>query len=212
MKIISHRGYWKLQIEKNTTESFKRSFDLGFGTETDIRDCCGELVISHDMPIGRELKLDDFLGMVANYPTEPPLPLALNIKADGMAKKLKEKLKLYPALNYYFFDMSIPDMRSYIELGLPTYSRVSEYEHPPIFYEQAAGVWLDGFDSDWFGNELIIDLLKSNKPVCVVSPELHGRPHEALWRRMHSIKDQSNLMLCTDLPEAASSFFRDEKV
>ena len=61
MKILSHRGYWKAPIEKNTREAFVRSFALGFGTETDIRDYMGELVISHDIPRGGEINFDAFL-------------------------------------------------------------------------------------------------------------------------------------------------------
>ena len=46
MIILSHRGFWKTKDEKNTITSFKRSFDCGFGTETDLRDHDGEIVIS----------------------------------------------------------------------------------------------------------------------------------------------------------------------
>ena len=38
MEIISHRGYWKNVEEKNSSKAFKNSFDLNFGTETDLRD------------------------------------------------------------------------------------------------------------------------------------------------------------------------------
>ena len=50
MRIISHRGYWKQEIEKNSDIAFHRSFRLNIGTETDFRDYKGELVISHDVP------------------------------------------------------------------------------------------------------------------------------------------------------------------
>ena len=50
MIILSHRGYWKSEKERNQEVAFHRSFDLGYGTETDIRDIQGKLVISHDMP------------------------------------------------------------------------------------------------------------------------------------------------------------------
>jgi glycerophosphoryl diester phosphodiesterase len=209
MKILSHRGYWKAQSEKNNTIAFRRSFELGFGTETDVRDCCGELVISHDMPNGRELKLGEFLALVASYPSDPPLTLALNVKADGMASKLKEKLKEYATLDYFFFDMSIPDMRSYINLDLPTYTRISEYESIPIWENDAKGIWLDGFESDWFENDLLIDLLRTSKPICIVSPELHGRPHEGLWNRIRPLKAYENLFMCTDFPETARKFFEE---
>ena len=49
MEIISHRGYWFKNSEKNSDLAFRRSFSLNFGTETDIRDFDGELVISHDV-------------------------------------------------------------------------------------------------------------------------------------------------------------------
>ena len=207
MKILSHRGYWKTQSEKNTPVAFMRSFELGFGTETDVRDCCGELVISHDMPNGDELKLDEFLELVSSYPNDPPLTLALNVKADGMASKLKEKLKEYSKLEFFFFDMSIPDMRAYINLGLPTYTRISDHEPIPIWDNYAKGIWLDGFETDWFENDLLIGLIGAGKPVCIVSPELHGRPHEALWNRIRPLKAYKNLFICTDLPEMAYKFF-----
>lgn len=41
MKIISHRGFWHNPSEKNTEMAFCRSFELGFGTETDVRDSLG---------------------------------------------------------------------------------------------------------------------------------------------------------------------------
>jgi len=41
MLVISHRGYWKELAEKNRPIAFERSFALGFGTETDIRDYKG---------------------------------------------------------------------------------------------------------------------------------------------------------------------------
>ena len=46
MKIISHRGFWKESKEKNSEAAFKRSFENGFGLETDIRDYNGDLVVS----------------------------------------------------------------------------------------------------------------------------------------------------------------------
>ena len=64
MIIISHRGYWKCVDEKNTEIAFSRSFELDFGTETDVRDCLGKLVISHDMPDGSEIHFEEFLSLV----------------------------------------------------------------------------------------------------------------------------------------------------
>lgn len=41
MKILSHRGWWQNENEKNTILAFQRSFQNSFGTEMDIRDYGG---------------------------------------------------------------------------------------------------------------------------------------------------------------------------
>ena len=75
MQILSHRGYWHdFLSESNKRIAFERSFDLGFGTETDLRDICGEIVISHDMPKGDEMTFEELLEIMGRR----NLPLALN--------------------------------------------------------------------------------------------------------------------------------------
>ena len=55
VEILAHRGFWKKESEKNTQIAFERAFDKGFGIETDLRDIKGEIVISHNMPVGGEM-------------------------------------------------------------------------------------------------------------------------------------------------------------
>ncbi|MDB5448782.1 MAG: hypothetical protein JWQ97_4099, partial [Phenylobacterium sp.] len=55
MRIISHRGYWREPSEKNSRTAFARTLEAGFGTETDVRDLVGQLVVAHDPPSGREM-------------------------------------------------------------------------------------------------------------------------------------------------------------
>ncbi|MCK0550176.1 phosphodiesterase [Pseudomonas syringae] len=203
MQIISHRGYWLQRPERNLPEAFHRSFDLGFGTETDVRDVAGQLVISHDMPAGGELTLDGLLDIMAGR----NLPLAINVKADGLAQALAETFARYGHTKWFAFDMAVPDMRSYLKANLITYTRLSDVEPSPAWLEQAAGVWLDGFEGEWFSNQVIGDLLSLGKRICVVSPELHGRGHDALWQQLLEFRSQDRLMLCTDLPADAATFF-----
>lgn len=171
MIVLSHRGHWHTHTEKNTKAAFRRSFDQQFGTETDIRDLAGELVISHDMPLGGELTINDFLALTAGR----QLPLAINIKADGLASKLAQAMESYSPKHWFVFDMSIPDLKAHLQAGNPVFTRMSELEREPVALNEAVGVWLDSFDRDWFGAETITDLLHRGKRVCVVSPELHGR-------------------------------------
>lgn len=204
MKILSHRGYWKKPEEKNTQLAFNRSFDSGFGTETDIRDLAGQLVISHDMPKGSEMGLCEFLELLNGR----PFPLAINIKSAGLASKLITSLECRRVHDWFVFDMSVPDMKSYITAGVPVFTRMSEVERVPVWLKESAGVWLDSFDDIWYDNKLIDELFnKHNKRVCVVSPELHMRDHLPLWNQLLPLSENDLLMLCTDLPGEAAAFF-----
>ena len=129
MIILSHRGYWKYVSEKNTKAAFERSFSLGFGTETDLRDRAGELVISHDMSNANSIPAEEFFKIYRSIGKR--LPLALNIKADGLHHILKRLLCEYDVENYFVFDMAVPDGLSYINQNLTTYTRHSEFESTP---------------------------------------------------------------------------------
>jgi glycerophosphoryl diester phosphodiesterase len=202
--IISHRGLWTLPSEKNSPRAFAHSFESGFGLETDVRDLAGALVISHDPPSAAALTLDDFLSI----PGQAGLPLALNIKADGLAADLVAALRARDRLDDAFvFDMSVPDMRHYLDAEIAVYTRLSEAERTPAWFDRCEGVWLDAFESTWFDVTTVEDLLAADKRVCVVSPELHGRAHEETWRILTAISPSENLMLCTDLPQEARNYF-----
>ncbi len=211
MEILSHRGYWKTVTEKNTIIAFKRSFNLGFGTETDIRDLNGNLVISHDMP-STEMKnlvtVEEFFKLYKSIGKN--LPLALNIKSDGLQEKLFHLINEYQIENYFVFDMSIPDSIAYLKKGFKVFSRQSEYEQFPAFFNQTEGIWLDEFVGHWINKDIINTHIQKNKKVCIVSPELHKREKAIEWANYKVISgsiSSNNLMLCTDLPQEAKEYF-----
>jgi len=202
MEILSHRGYWREPHEKNTAAAFARSFDLGFGTETDVRDHGGELVIAHDMPMGDEMTLEQMLDILGDR----NLPLALNVKADGLGPLIVRAMESRPQNSWFTFDMSGPELIRQQRLAMPIFTRRSEYEREAVLYDQAGGVWLDGFDGLWFNASDIATMLHDGKKVCVVSPELHGRDPEPLWSmlRKAGLYD-STIMVCTDQPETLAA-------
>jgi len=207
MKIISHRGAWNTSEEKNTVTAFEHSFKNDFGTETDIRDYKGKLVIAHDMATEDSLPVSSFFEIFNSY--NPGLPLALNIKADGLQKPLVELLEQYDIKNYFFFDMSVPDTLGYRQNNLDFYTRQSEYEPQPALYDDAKGIWLDCFTGIWYDEELIWQHMNNNKTVALVSPDLHKRSHTEFWQFLKStgLSDAENLLLCTDFPFEAREFF-----
>jgi glycerophosphoryl diester phosphodiesterase len=208
IKILSHRGYWLKPEEKNTVEAFERSFSLGFGTETDIRDYNGELVVSHDIATSNSIAFEDFLKIYVMY--DKQLLLALNIKSDGLQDKLTELLRQYAVTNYFVFDMSIPEAVVYCKKNISMYTRQSEYETVPSLYQESAGVWIDGFISDWVTPSTIIKHIDAGKKVCLVSPDLHRREHVDFWKKLKQTEEllrSDQLFLCTDYPKEAREYF-----
>lgn len=207
MVILSHRGYWHRSTQKNSIDALRLSIESGFGLETDIRDHKGDLVVSHDIPNETSLPLVDFFRIYDKFGSDKFL--ALNVKADGLQKKLKKMLEIYRILNYFVFDMSIPDGLIYIRFGLNVFTRQSEYELYPSYYEDSQGVWMDCFLGNWINSDNIKEHLDRGKKVCVVSPELHQRDHIPFWSELakSDIIYNPSLMVCTDFPEKCRKFF-----
>jgi glycerophosphoryl diester phosphodiesterase len=206
MEIISHRGLWSDNIIKNSVTAFEESFFNGFGTETDIRDYNGKLVISHDIAGDDSIDFEEFLEL---YNFSSKKTLALNIKSDGLANLLKEKLEKNSIENYFVFDMSIPDTLQYKLNDIKFYIRQSEFEKDLPFYHDCAGIWLDSFDSIWYDQEIIAKHIKNGKKVCIVSSELHKRDKELLWKLLinNDFYKTENLILCTDFAIEANKYF-----
>jgi hypothetical protein len=207
MQYIAHRGFWQQIIKKNSIEAFHAALNNGYGIETDIRDYNSELVISHDIPTNNAMLFTDFLTL--HKKIDCAAYLALNIKADGLRTKLQTALTDYDIKNYFVFDMSIPETYLYAKDGISFFSRLSEFEKTPCFYEKSQGIWLDCFTKIWYKPELIAQYLSEGKKVCIVSPELHKRPYHDFWQVLKSSVDCSNasIMLCTDCPQEAKEFF-----
>lgn len=209
--IFAHRGWWTSLDERNSRAAFQRAFAHGYGVETDVRDRNGALVVSHDLPVSDALmsfaELLD-LHRQAGHPGR----LALNIKADGLQDLLCAGLAALPEASYFVFDMAVPDAILYLRRGMVAYTRQSEYESVPSFYDEAQGVWLDAFDRDWFGLAEIERHLAAGKQVALVSPELHRRPCETAWEAWRPLArrvQNGMLAVCTDFPDLADRYFND---
>lgn len=210
VKILSHRGYWTAPPERNTRAAFERSFAAGLGTELDLRDLGGELVIAHDPPAAGALAAERVFELLARH--DPALPLAVNIKADGLQAPLAALIARTGLRDAFVFDMSVPDTLQWQRTQVPVFVRHSDVEPDPVLYEGAAGVWLDGFGGDWWDTDVVRRHLAAGKRVCVVSPELHGRDPRPVWERLAAgdFAAGAALMLCTDHPgEARERFGHD---
>lgn len=216
INIISHRGFWYKQIEKNTMDSFKRSFDNGFGIETDVRDSNEKLVISHDVPINNSLlTLEELFILYKRYNND--LPLFLNIKSDGIKDLINNLLSDFKITNYCLFDMSIPEMNRYaFDSSINFFTRLSDLEKVPILIYKSKGIWIDSFNGEYPKFEDLNEYVEKKFKLAFVSPELHNRKYEEFWDNLKSwilndsiILNNENLYICTDLPLKAEEFFNN---
>ncbi|MFL5740268.1 MAG: hypothetical protein ACJ75B_08620 [Flavisolibacter sp.] len=213
MHLLAHRGFWKKPEEKNSRLAFEMSAREGYGIETDIRDAGGELVIAHNMPVKGEvlMSFSEFLELYLGKSSSPGY-LAINIKADGLQDAVRDELQRFKVKKYFVFDMSVPDTLGYQKLGLNFFSRVSEYETSPILFEECAGIWLDAFHSEWYQCKQIGEWVSKGKQICIVSPEVHKRPHQKLWEELKTtgLHLLESVLLCTDFPDQARNFFHEQ--
>ncbi len=209
LEILAHRGWWHQPKEKNSRTALARAFAAGYGIETDLRDCAGEIVVSHDMPQPDSMTFAALLDLYLSYPTRPTL--ALNVKADGMAATIAEQLATRGISQYFVFDMSVPDTLGYLAQDMTVFTRHSEYETGSPLDDRAAGIWLDAFERPFVVLDDLDRVLDRGQVAALVSPELHRKPHEDAWRvwrdALATRTDDARVMLCTDLPDRAQTYF-----
>jgi glycerophosphoryl diester phosphodiesterase len=208
MHHLAHRGFWRTPNEKNSETAIRRAFENGFGIETDIRDCNGRLVISHDPPTADAMDFETFLDIYLTYPGRTKL--ALNVKADGMQCAMKTMLDQAGVTNYVVFDMSIPDLLGYRKAAMPFYVRRSEFEGASSLDADAVGIWLDSFERPFADGELLTEAATATSgDIALVSPELHHRPHLEAWEYWRGFEKDygGRFWLCTDFPDEAQAFF-----
>lgn len=205
MILIAHRGLWQSESEKNTLTSISRALTKSVGTEIDVRDYKGHLVISHDIATKDSLKFNTLMEKTLTIQSKPLI--AVDVKASGLLSFIEQPLKRYG--NYFCMGMTFTEQLEYINAGLRVFTRESEYEKNPLLYEESIGVWMDYFYNDELCMHNIELHTKNNKNVCIVSAELNGREHTSQWEMIRmlppNIKD--NIILCTDYYFEANTFF-----
>ena len=207
MNIIAHRGQWDKPEHKNTMPAFEKAIKNGYGIETDVREYNGKLVLSHDIADSSSVSCSKLFEYYTK--NESNAYLALNVKEDGIQRIIQGLLCEYAIKNYFFFDMSVPEMVVYREMGIPFFTRRSDIEHELVLYSDAAGVWVDAFYDDWDMISAIAKHLEDRKMVSLISPEIHKKNEKKIWEELRSsgIADRTGFFLCTDYPQKAEEFF-----
>lgn len=198
-RIYSHRGIGLPgAFPENSLRAFQACVTAGFSIETDIRSSNNRVYIGHDPLDDPEVFLSDLLSLKEWRGSKSRL--ALDVKQDGLLAVLPEVK--FP---HFYFDMSIPEWVKYDRQSEVCFGRLSEYEPIEMVMSQSGikGLWLDGFNGDWFLNsKRLRSIIETfDREVVLVSPELHGRPHQDTWGWLAQIWGQNELLsICTDRP------------
>ena len=200
MKFISHR--------RNTIEELKAT-PRDYGIEVDIRSNDGKLIIHHDPLASGE----DFEAWLKHYHHGT---LILNVKEEGLEARLIDLMQQHHITDYFFLDQSFPFLIKWSKLGERHCAvRVSEFESIETALTLAGKidwVWVDCFTHFPLTGSDAKRLQEAGFKLCLVSPELQGRPAEveipllANLLRERLIKPEA---ICTKQPELWKEYLQN---
>ena len=171
-----------------------------FGIEIDIRSYKNELILNHEPYLDGE-KIENFLK---NYNHQF---LILNVKEEGLEKRLIELMKSFKIRNYFFLDQSFPFLIKTTKSGENRSAvRFSEYESINTVLSLSnivKWVWVDFFTKFPLDHKNYLKLKESRFNICLVSPELQGHDKEKIVNlQKELIKNKINInAVCTKYPE-----------
>jgi hypothetical protein len=168
MIVVAHR--------RNALEAL-RATPTDLGVEMDVRLRGDRLVVAHD-PFEDGCDLDAWLDAYGHA------LLIVNVKEEGLERLMLPKLAARGIQAFFFLDQSFPFLMRTLRSGERRCAvRVSEHEHPATalsLADKADWVWLDGFYGFPVTSEVARSLQAAGYKICLVSPELHGRPESEI--------------------------------
>ena len=195
MEIIAHRINTLAQL---------RQLPQSYGVELDLRDYGDRLILQHDPFMPGE----DFEPYLNEYKHGT---MILNIKSERIEHRVLELLQAYKIKNYFFLDCSFPMIYLLSNSGESNCAiRFSEFEGLDsilAMQDKVDWVWVDCFSRLAITKEHFYTLKAAKFKLCLVSPELQGRPEDILSYRQY-LSDQGIEFdaVCTK-PYNASKWF-----
>lgn len=188
----------------NTVEEL-RNIPPMFGVELDLRDGeYNQIYLQHDPYIrgggecfgvffrsdSRENLTQEFESYLKSYNHKT---MILNIKSERIEPRCIELMNEYEIQTYFFLDSNLPMIyllnSKYHNTNIAC--RFSEFE--PIegyrrIKHMISWVWCDCFTFQPLTRDIYDEIQSDKKRICIVSPELQGRPHDIQKHRDHFIE------------------------
>ncbi len=158
----------------NTVEQLK-SLPTECGVELDLRDFGNELVLEHDPFTGGE-KFSEYLRHYQHG------TMILNVKSERIEHRVLELLVENKITDYFFLDSSIPMIyllsKSGEKRSAVRFSEIESIETVLLMADKVDWVWVDCFSKLPIDRYSYNRLKEAGLKLCLVSPELQGRPEE----------------------------------
>ena len=190
MIIVSHRRNTIGQLRETPTH---------YGVEVDIRSQGDRLIVHHDAFADGE----DFERWIEHYRHRL---LILNVKEEGLEQRLLSLMAAKTIDEFFFLDQSFPFLVKTARAGEKRCAvRISEFESIRTA-ETLAGlvswIWVDCFTRFPLSGEEAAHLQSLGFRLCLVSPELQGRPEEiSSLRALLSREGIDADAVCTKRPD-----------
>ena len=191
MIIIKHRINSISLLQETSTN---------LGIEIDIRSYQDKLILNHEPYLDGE-KIENFLKYYNHQ------FLILNVKEEGLEKRLIELMKLFKIKNYFFLDQSFPFLIKTAKSGENRCAvRFSEYESINTVLSLSnvvKWVWVDYFTKLPLDYKKYLKLRELKFSICLVSPELQGHNKAQLVKlQKELINNKIHInAVCTKYPD-----------
>ncbi len=179
----------------------------GWGAEIDLRASERGIYLAHD-PWAPGADFDEWLAAYARLPA--PGTLILNVKEDGLEAAAAEHCRRHGVTDFFFLDSTLPTLvrlSSGEESSAHLAVRLSSYEPVALaraFAGRAGWLWIDCFEGEPLPAS-VVEPLRADFKLCLVSPELQRQPLESIARfdALYELCDA----ICTKAPAAWITHF-----
>ena len=159
-----------------------------FGCEIDLRDRAERLILQHD-PFKDGEDAEPFFAEYNDHGI-----LILNVKSERIEDTILPLLAKYRIENYFFLDSSLPMIVNLTKRGEKRIAlRYSEFETIETVLNFAGlvdWVWIDCFTRLSLNKKDYKLLKEANFKLCLVSPELQGRPDDIAAYKKQMAEDE----------------------
>lgn len=145
------------------------------GIEFDVRDSDGKLIVQHDA-FSDGVIFADFAKKIGKR------FCIVNIKSEGIETKVLEILEVNNIVDFFLLDCSIPSMNKLTGIGenriAVRFSELEPVEFVMCWKGKVKWIWVDCFTKHPITKELSLLFQQAGFNICLVSPDLHGRPED----------------------------------